>query len=632
MDGQYELKDFEKEYQKRWKELPNVGPKVKIKNGLFKDPRTGDFMGLDSNNLRAIIANMGNEGQRKKLAGGYGIDNPDKIWNWLYNVQGITKEHIQFAQQMGEIFSDSFSHVEKADARRLGFAPARIDLGKIQTPWGEMDEWYHPLIRDPVRSSYKTDSFMEESGYYRASPSSGFKKPRQEVTYPIDLTFDQVPFKLKQILNYAAMSEPVYEVGKVINHPQFQMRFKQYYGLKYYDGLQKWLKDVAGNHEWIPSNEKAAYEAAKILQENMSGALIGANLGTVEKHGITAAIFSAREVGLINFTRTMIRMIKELPGSQEAWAETMEKSAEVRNRFRSVGENITGTNEELFRKFEKGHQYFKVRDAIQWLGHYPVAMVDLMSANAMWYTRYTKMLEKGETEGDAVYSANTAVRRTHGSTIVGAKSQIMRINNPIVRSFMPFYNFFNNALNRNYEYAWKSKLALTGRELPEMTGFEKEKFDRGAKNLLNIAGGLLTYGPLVGIIENLVDPIPEHEDESAIWHWGKVLLMAYPAMIPGLRDIINYKLRGGAPSAGLYGTIYHKIVDFTSEKAWSGEHPDKTLKQINSAFAMMTGLSYEEVGKVGAYVFNAINDEEDKPQGLADVYKIYRHGTLKEHK
>ncbi len=630
MEGQYELKDFEKQYAKLWRGLPDIGRREKIKNGLFKDPRTGDFMELDSHNLRAIIQNMGNEVQRKKLAAGYGIDDPNKIWDWLFNVQGITKDHIKFAQHLGtEIFGEAFKLVEAADSRRLGFAPARIELGKIQTPWGEEDEWYHPLIRDPLRSEYKVQNLMEESGYYRPSPSAGFKKERVPgANYPIDLTFDQVPFKLKQILNYAAMSEPVADVSKIVYHPQFQMRFKQHYGPEYYSGMQKWLKDVAGNQEWIPSNEKAAYEAARIIQENMSGALIGLNLGTVIKHGLTAGVFSAREVGLINFARTGIRMIKEAPGSQEAWAETMDKSAEVRNRFRDFRDSITGTNEELFKKFDKDYKLFKVRDAIQWIGHYPVAMSDLFSAVPMWHAKYTESLKTGMTEGDAVYSADTAVRRTHGSTIVGAKSQLLRINNPIVRSFMTFYNFFNNAVQRNYEYAWKSKLAITGRELPEMTGHEKEQFQRGFKNLPNILGGILTFGPMVGIFEQLVDPLPQGEEESNIWHWGKVLTRPYGTMIPLLRDLINYKMGGHDPSVGLYGTMARKVGDLFDEKTWSGEHPEKTLRKINSAFGMMTGLSNEEVGKLLQYLAS----DEDKPADISDVYKIYRHGTLKERK
>src|SRR5207253_3668817 len=95
----------------------------------------------------------------------------------------------------------------------------------------------------------------------------------------------------------------------------------------------------------------------------------------------------------------------------------------------------------------------------------------------------------------------------HGSSIITNRPAAMRMNS-WVQTFMPFYNFFNNAAQRNYEFGWKAKLAMQGRDLPEMTGFEREQFEKGLKHIPEVLGGFLTFGVLVSLIEQAVDPLP----------------------------------------------------------------------------------------------------------------------------
>ncbi len=254
-----------------------------------------------------------------------------------------------------------------------------------------------------------------------------------------------------------------------------------------------------------------------------------------------------------------------------------------------------------------------------------------MSAVPMWDAAYRKYMEENPnaTHGDAVYDANTAVRRTHGSTIITNRPAIMRAN-AFVNTFMPFYNFFNNAANRNYEFMWKSKLALQGRDLPEMTGFEREQYEKGFKHVPEILGGFLTFGVLVSLIEQAVDPLPPDPDHP-IKQGAKIISRGPLSMVPGpVRDIVNAAYGGHEPSAGLMGTFYQDIAK-PVVSGWHSNDPGRNLKMANAAFGALTGLTYGAVGNVGQYVYNIATGKE-VPQDPLDLVSGYRHGTQKERR
>jgi len=203
----------------------------------------------------------------------------------------------------------------------------------------------------------------------------------------------------------------------------------------------------------------------------------------------------------------------------------------------------------------------------------------------------------------------------------------MRMN-PYVQTLMPFYNFFNNALQRLHEFSWKAKLSMEGRELPEMTGFEKEEFEKGKKHIPEVLGGFLTFGVIVSLVEQAVDPLPDEKRKDWIGsaeHWAKILARGPTSMIPGVRDLVNGALEGREPSGGLIGSLY---TDITKPLEESGKvsNPGRTIRHWNAAFGALTGLSYEQAGKVGQYIYN-VQSGRERPKTPYDWYLGVRHGT-----
>ena len=636
-EGQYDLRTLERDFGAKWGEVGKsfTDLRKKISNPLFRE-NDGSLIQMTKANAYAVLSNMGNAAQRAKMVRGWKIDEDvevgtQKIWNWLRQV-GIGPDDLARAQKLGDVFNDAFKHSETTYTQINGVAPARIDLNTMQTPWGEAKEWYHPLIPDPLRHKVDLNAvdMMGESGYYRPSPAAGYSKTRTGAIYPIDLTLDAVPFKLKQILNDAAMRRQITDVSKIVYHPKFQSAFKRYYGAEYMSALDAWMKDVAGNRSWVPQNMAALDKVINGVVSNLNTSLIGVNLGTVAKHAPTAAMFSAFEVGPINFAKSMSKIIYELPGSRETWKWVMENSEEVANRMRHVEDTLIGQNQEMFHKLGWKGKLATLHDLVSWYGHYPVGITDLISAVGMFHAEYKRLGEEHPemSHGDLLYGANTAVRRTHGSSILSNRPSLMRAGG-LWKMVSPFYNFMGNAFNRNYEIGWNAKLAMQGRELPEMVGFDSKEFKAGPQHIPSIIGRVMVFGVMVSLIENMVDPLPQDQGESNAKHWAKILTRGYPSMIPVVRDVVNALYGGRDPSLGLFGTALRDVKEAIDPKTYV-KNPGQVFQSVNRTIGLLSGLTMEPIGRAGRFMINVMNGDEH-PQGISDWSKGLRKGTMKEH-
>ncbi len=653
-EGNYTIRKFHKEFQELWNELKFKGNlQEKVHNDLFmdplhgtEDPKTGERVGstvplpMTRESVLAVAANMGNELQRQKLMKPYGITDVNKVWGFLKN-NGITREDMLTIQKMGKIWDKAYGYAEVAHEKVSGVAPARIELYTVQTPWGELGEWYHPLIPDPLRrnAKIKPGDMMEETGVYRPSPPSGYTKARTGAMYPLDLSFDHVPARLQQILNDAAMRPAVTEVGKIIFNDKFQTMFKNFYGPEYNTALKEWLSDSAGQRQWMPSTEAGTHMVLNYIRRNMSTLLIGLNLGTLMKHFPTALVYSMHQVGPIRFLNSFGHMFAhDTPLGQMRLKFAYENSEELQNRFHSTAEAISASNLEIFRGFTPGAKFLKAQDIVNYWGASPIAASDLLVSSVMWDAAYRKFSGEGMDHGAAVYAANRAVVRTHGSTLTSNRAAIMRAS-PWWQMVLPFYNFFSNTLQRAYEYGTQAKMVMQGgRETPAMKGFEGEKFEKGMKNIPAILGGLMVYGVVPSIFEQIADPLPQKEDEDPAFYWSKVFLRGPAATVPLVRNFTSFFLEGHDPEVGLLGSAMKDIARPVLHGAQAGvgqgpwiSHPETVIKDINTIIGVTTGLTFAEVGKLGSFLSRYSQDLED-PEGFLDYYNVYRHGTTKERK
>lgn len=668
VEGVNYLAALEKQYGKEFRDLGDFGDLRKgVDNPIFTDPATGESMRFTRENTLAALQNAGNRQNLRKLALGYGIKDPNKVLEWLFTV--TTKEDWDRAQKLGDLFEKIFEQSARMYRELSGVAPERIELEPIKTPFGTYKGWYHPLIADPLRAGdvgRKMESVMDGSGYYAPSPAAGYTKKRTGATYPLLLNFDPIPFKIKTMLNDIAMRPAVTEVAKIFRQQKFRTQFARYMGQEYMQALEPWLRDVAGQRRYMTSAQQVGTRVANYIRENIISNLIGLNPGTVMKHAPTAAIMSMREVGMRSFAREFVNLLGKDPATGESnWHFAMHGgrvgdvdwagSEELQRRFRNWKETLTGTQQDLFRRYSMQHKFFTLRDVIQTIGAAPVAFSDLLSAVPTWLAKYHDLRDEGSSHGDAVFEADRAVRRAHGSSAISNRPEAMR-GGALSQYLVPFYNFFNTVLNRQYELAWKSKLFLERRSEQQALASKgiqsiedgtvtmrpgqywdadrlQLEYKAGASKIPHIMGGLFAYILAPAIIEQAVSPIYTKKDS---WSMIALKALAYDlaSSWPILRDVVNAAMGGHDPSVGVYSTGIEDLNNMLSDikrgkVSMDPSHAGRTIRHFNDLFGLATGLTNGEIGKLSEYLTN-VNKGVEHPRGAGDIYRGIRHGTQRE--
>jgi len=645
---------MEKEFSRKLRAIADdVDLTQRIDNDIFMDPFSIERgeptpIPMTRKNLRAIMQHLGNESNFDKLARGY-LHDPDMapgdnavavfkgmIKDWIN--KNATKEDWDYVSKQGKIFAELKDHSDRMYRRLTDIEPESLPLRPVDTPFGQYDGWYHPLDNHPLwKGSSKSlmgPQPLEEGGYYRASPSNRYTQKRTGATYPLALDLDMTPVRMKQIIHDINFREAIINAAKVIYDKRFSNAVSDFYGKEYSDLFIPWLRDVAGSANYRSAAQKTALDTLEHVRQNVIATLIGFNPGTVMKHGPTAAMNSITEVGPLNYleaTRSLFS-INEATG-QNNWAFAMDKSGELQRRTRHYQETMGGAQERVMGeltpteaiKLGKLPSYTSLRESLIRLGSYPVALSDLLSAVPTWLAQYKISIREGLTEGDAIYMADRAVRRAHGSTAITSRPEIAR-GRGLANYLSSLYGFFSHIWNRQFELGWRMR---------EAAGLVKEgEFAGAAREVPRLGVMLFSYVIFPAAIEELVTPMTTDDRSS----WGKKAAKAVAFGLGsswiGIRDVVHAALELRDPQAGLISTTLKTGVDVARDlskfpQTFDKQHMGTTIQHGITAFGAATGLTNAPEGRAAKFIHNyAVGIE--RPRGWHDWYHGLRFGTTRE--
>lgn len=609
------LAALEREYSRQIMNLKDkTNLKETIENPLFIDPLSktpenpnGTPFIITRKNLRAIMANIGNESNLTKLAKGYGLDS-QMILDWVKQV--ATKEDWDFVQKQGDIFARIKEESDRMYRRIAGIEPEAVDLRPIDTPHGTYPGWYHPMIYDRLRegTSKKLMGGIEETEYYRATTPAGYTKQRTGYAAPVSLELDDIASRMKQMLHDIAMREAVINAGKIFYDKDVRAAIAKHssFGPEAKDALIPYLKDAANNSNIDSAAAGIGARWSEFFRQNVISTLIGLNPGTVMKHGPTAAIQSLYEVGPLNFAREFKGLWTRLPSGQSNWAFAMEHSEELGRRHRHYAETLGGGYQEAF-------QEQNLRTFVQHIGSYPVAMSDFLSAVPTWLAAYRTELEAGGMHGDGIYAGDRAVRRAHGSTAMTNRPAVMR-GGAMSQWFTSLFGFFNHIMNRQVELVWRAKDTIDKASAGELS--------EALKDVPKLASGLFVYLIAPALIEEAVTPMTNEAHES----WGawaaKAIVKTASASWLGVRDVAQAMLSGHDPSMGLIGVgakaSSDTVRDILSEATKGKDRAGKIIEHGTAALGVATGLTNAQLGRTSEFVYNHLQGK-DRPRSISGI-------------
>lgn len=627
---------LERQFSIRLREIADkVNLKEKVENNLFRDPLGGELIQMNRGNLRAVLMDAGNDSNFTKRAKGYlgsiskgeaGKAEVDafkaQIMDWLHKT--ATKEDWDWAQKLGDIFAD-IKKQSDVMYRSLtgGVEPENIPLRPIDTPHGQYKGWYYPVIYHPVWEGASKKLMggdpLEQVNYNRATTPAGYTKSRTGYAAPMTMDIDMMPVRMRQMLHDIAFRPSVIQAGKIFYDKDVRAAITKHYGEEYTKSLVPYLRDVANAANYRNDASAVFTRFSETVRQNVIATLIGLNPGTVLKHGPTALINSITEVGAKDFLRAAqgLFSINDATGESN-WAFAMKTSEELSRRHRFYRETLGGAQQEVMGTPS-------LRDQIVSYGSMPVAMSDLLSAVPTWMAKYEASMREHGVHGDAVFEADRAVRRAHGSSVVTNRPQIMRTG-PLGSWLASLYGFFNHIMNRQYELAWKAGDTL---------GMVKDgEYAKAMKEVPGITGMIFSYVLFPALVEELVTPLTNDKHES----WGKMAAKSIGFSLAsswiGIRDIASAALNGRDPSVGLLGTAYKTVTDtvrdLNKDRPFSKANAGALLQHAATTLGAMTGLVNAQVGKAARFGLDVANRQEH-PKGPWGWMVGLRYGTLKNH-
>lgn len=597
--------------------------KKAVDNTIFKVPDSDQLMKFNRENLRAVLLNMGNESNMSKLARGYNIE-PTALWDWVG--KHATKEDWDWAQKMGDVFAEIKKEADTMYRNLSGVAPASLDIKPVQTLHGEYPGWYYPIINHPEfegkSKKLMGPNALEGEGFVRATTPSGYTKGRTGYAGPMALDLDALPSRMTQMLHDIAMRPAVINASKMFYDKDFRSAISKYYNTEAKDMLIPYLQSVANSANYIPKNQKDLANLSEFVRQNMINTLVGLNPGTVLKHGPTAAIQSLQEVGTVNFLKAVkgLFSVNEATGENN-WQFAMKTFDELQLRHRNYEETLGGAMNEIAPQ----GQFMSLRRTIQKYASTPVALSDLLSAVPTALAQYSKSMEEGLSHGDAVFMANRAVRRAHGSMAITNRSAVQRVG-PLAQWLVSVYGFFNHIANRQYELAWKSGDAL---------GLTKQgDYSEAMSRVPEITSKLFAYVIAPAIIEQIVTPLEGSDKDSFAWKAAKGIAFTLGASWPVVRDIVSGLTGGRDPSVGLLTTAGKAITDVGRDLAkdhpLSKEHAGKVIRDGSVLLGIGTGMVTGQVGKTAQFA-QGVHAGTERPKGPWGWMVGSRFGTLKNH-
>lgn len=639
-EGSNKADAWKKEYAKRLGALKDKADlREQIPNPIFKAPERygGGLLKMDRGNLRAVILNLGNKSNLMKMAKGWDVE-PRAIWNWA--MTHGKKEDFDFAQGVWDLLSDIKDETDKMYRNLSGVPPESIEPWPVVTKHGTYKGGYYPVIFHETfeGSSYKLKGNLglKGEGYESAVTPAGHTKSRVKYYAPLSMELDQLPNRISSMVHDNALRPAVINAGKVFRNHEIRAAITTHYGKEYTDMLVPWLRGVANASNAVNKDAGWFTKYSDFMRQNVITTLIAFNPGTVMKHGPTAAVLSAREVGLGSFAKAFADTVPSEVGrriqgavrglfgindetSESNWQFAKKHSLELQRRDRNWQETLYGATGEL----TQGAKFGEWRQRIMEWGSKPVALSDMISAVPTWLAAYRKAMEEHGNHGDAVWEADRSVRRAHGSMAQVNRPHLTNYTSPWLTSV---YNFFNDIMNRQVETLWKAGDAV---------GLAKDGQKKAAMAMVpGLAASAFAYAIWPAITENWVSPIASEPHDSWAKKAAEGMIHTLGASWVGIREIANAIEQGKDPDVGMLTTAGRMLMDefrdVRKDRPFAPEHAQKLIRDTAQFAGFFTGMVPKEAGNLASFTYGVAHGQEH-PRGPWGWMVGARFGTTKGH-
>ena len=384
--------------RKRW------GQKVTL---TMIDPDTGRPAVMTRDKLIAMALNMGNEGNARKLAGGYRW-NEQAIMDAL-NAE-LKPEEWAFVQKTWDIVDTLWPDIAALERRVNGVEPERVEARPLMTTAGELRGGYYPVVYDPTRSldterqNAVSGDKLFESGYRRANTRAGSTNERTTVERPVLLSLAVLSRHIGEVIHDITHREAVIDSHRFLNDKRVIKAVRDTLGEHIQKQFNPWLQHIANEFAYDAQGMGSVEKLVKGLRTNATFVGMGYRASTTLMQ--LAGVFNTAErigsrwaaEGMYRFARSPIETMRfVMENSQEVAARMETLDRDIRDAVRREQSKLSAISD------------------VKRFAFHMIGMMDRVVSTAGWIGAYNKGLSEGMTDRDAIAFADKTVRESQGA-------------------------------------------------------------------------------------------------------------------------------------------------------------------------------------------------------------------------
>ena len=607
-------------------------PKGTVTNTIFRNPRTGKLLTTPREALWSAMLNQGNADNIVRFAEGWGL-KPEEVRAWID--ANATKADWDGVQQIWDLLKKT-GNWSDMEYRSIADRPMQqIAAQTVDTPHGQYAGGYYPDIYHPEfpGSSYALlgidNKALFHEGYSTGfTPGAGYRMGRTDYRAPMALTLDALPQTIMEQIHDGAFRGSLIQAMKILRDKDIRNAMYEHGGKELYDLFTKFVMRAANNRAVNPTASAFIHRAAgfaRFFIRNTISNLIGFNVGTVEKHGLSALVGSVRAIGPNYFLKAMAQLTTgtEVEGiGIHKWLH--DNFQEVARRDRHWMENLYGATEYLHNRNSVMNKFYRFRDWTQWAASKPVAISDMVSTKPLALGAYLKALDNGESHGDAIAYAEKLIREYHGSTSITSKPLIMT---DLTQGLVPMYNYYNTVLSRLAENYWRAGDA--------MRAFKEGDEERFKVQVKHVAAGMFVSAFWPALVHNLIDPPEKHPNDNKFIRGIRYVVHPASGLFPLMGNFTNYLFGTTSPDIGIYSEAAKAIGQLPKEAlshhAPGYAHTRKLFEEGGTFLGEFGVGGGRQIGRWAGTAYGALHGQEHVRTPM-DLQHIIRYGTAQQRR
>ena len=592
---------------------------------------------ISKNDMIGLLVNLGNEGNAYRLCSTppLGLEKsgiwvaPDETLNIeqaaeltkqnliAFLNRYLTKADIDYAQARIDNCDRFWQEVEALNLRTKGFAPPKVNAVPTIFKLADGQEvvfkgGYFPLKRDSRLGSMpagqnRIDSTDElgGSGIETMSTTAGSSKNRMKgAKYSVLLEPGSEHKAIMDTIHDICYREAMIGFRRILNDEDIFAALKMKLGEKNTRLLREQLQTCANpNYNVkVAEAETLLSAAANGLRKVATNAAIMLNLKTALQNAGNVFLYGNSVEGF-GYADVLIALHRGLSGANRADINTIcAKSIFLKERLEIPDVTLRDIkNRDDLNPIEK--------HTLKW-GTRLLGYTDMLTAKPVYAQAYTKKIDEGATEQEAIEFADKVIRRTLGSSRLQDVSSLQR-GSALFRMLTMFQGFFNTQFNQ-----WDRETHIVSNMWT--AGNKKE----AAMRLSAFMASKYLLACLVTIMISELSFTEPFEDDDDGWNKLSKELLNYPLSMGGpVGQVANVALQNylGISNYGYRLTPIQATIDKTFTAIRNIGEVTRGEKDWEEAAEPVVHITGNYAG-ISSSVFNILFNLVDVASGEMDLH------------